>query len=134
MKLRLLGILLCVVMLATLVGAAPASAAGGPPIYVVKRGDTLSRIALVYHTTVQALVNANHIANPRLIYVGQVLRIPGPAWCPPPPRHMRLYTVQWGDTLLRIARRFGISWQSIASANGLANPNRIFAGQHLWIP
>ena len=45
-------------------------------VYRVVQGDTLSGIALRFGTTVQALVRANHIADPNLIYVGQTLVIP----------------------------------------------------------
>lgn len=44
--------------------------------YTVRPGDTLARIAARYNTTVQALVDLNQIANPNLIHVGQVLKIP----------------------------------------------------------
>jgi len=44
--------------------------------YVVQPGDTLSTIALRFGTTVWAIVLANNLPNPNLIYVGQVLRIP----------------------------------------------------------
>ncbi len=43
--------------------------------YVVKKGDTLSKIARMYNTSVNALVNANNIANKNLIVVGQGLII-----------------------------------------------------------
>ena len=43
--------------------------------YVVKRGDNLTKIANMYGTTVQQLVAWNNIANPNLIYPGQVLRV-----------------------------------------------------------
>lgn len=43
--------------------------------YVVKKGDTLSKIAKMYNTSVNALVNANNIANKNLIAVGQELII-----------------------------------------------------------
>jgi LysM repeat protein len=42
--------------------------------------------------------------------------------------------VQPGDTLAAIALRFGTTWQAIAMANALANPNVIFVGQILRIP
>jgi len=49
--------------------------------YVVVKGDTLSGIAARYGTTYQELARINNIANPRYIYVGQVIRIPtDPEW------------------------------------------------------
>jgi hypothetical protein len=44
------------------------------------------------------------------------------------------YTVRYGDTLFSIGRYTGVNPWSIASANGLPNPNYIWAGQRLWIP
>lgn len=44
------------------------------------------------------------------------------------------YTVVWGDTLAKIGARYGVSYMEIANANGIANPNRIYAGQRLCIP
>jgi len=47
-----------------------------------------------------------------------------------PPSH----TVAAGDTLYTISQRYGVSWDQIAEANGLATPNQIYAGQVLKIP
>ncbi|NUQ38919.1 MAG: LysM peptidoglycan-binding domain-containing protein [Caldilineales bacterium] len=44
------------------------------------------------------------------------------------------YEVQKGDTLYNLARRYNVSVAIIASANGITNPDRIIAGQKLWIP
>lgn len=44
-------------------------------LYIVKRGDTLTKIAQEYDTTIEDIVELNDIANPNLIYVGEVLRI-----------------------------------------------------------
>ena len=44
--------------------------------HTVKKGETLSKIAVFYGTTVAELVSANGIKNPNLIRVGQVLNIP----------------------------------------------------------
>ncbi len=54
----------------------PAVEISPPQTYRVVPGDTLARIAARYGTTVQALVMANNIANPSLIFVGQLLVIP----------------------------------------------------------
>ncbi|MBT0946962.1 LysM peptidoglycan-binding domain-containing protein [Streptococcus lutetiensis] len=96
--------------------------------YTVRSGDTLSSIASKFGTSYQALASLNGISNPNLIYVGQVLRVNGSASA-----SSVYYTVRAGDNLSAIASRYGTSYQSIASLNGLANPNLIYAGQRLKI-
>ena len=44
------------------------------------------------------------------------------------------HKVAWGETLSSIGRLYNVSSWAIASANRLANPNRIYAGQWLYIP
>ncbi|MCU0512900.1 MAG: LysM peptidoglycan-binding domain-containing protein [Anaerolineae bacterium] len=53
---------------------------------------------------------------------------------PTPPPGSTTYTVRAGETLFRIARRFGVSTPALAAANGITNINLIFAGQQLIIP
>lgn len=45
-----------------------------------------------------------------------------------------IYTVQSGDTLSGIAASYGTSYQAIAAANGIADPNLIYPGMRLTIP
>jgi LysM repeat protein len=45
----------------------------------------------------------------------------------------QFYTVRSGDTLYRIAVRFGTSVAALTNLNGLSNPNRIYAGQVLCV-
>ena len=87
-------------------------------------GDTLSRIAAKYGTTVAKLVEINGIKNPNLIRVGQVLRLPGGAV---------KYTVVAGDTLSRIAAKYGTTVAKLAADNGIKNPNLIHVGQVITI-
>lgn len=118
--------------------------------YVVQQGDTLWGISGRFGTTVDAIVRANNIPNPNLIYVGQVLEVPGaptavpptaeppgPATPQPPPPTSTpgtTYVVQPGDTLTRIAARFGTTVQVLVQANNIVNPDLIFVGQVLVIP
>ena len=44
------------------------------------------------------------------------------------------HTVQYGETLFSIGRAYGITVQDIIAANGLYNPDHIYAGQALYIP
>jgi LysM repeat protein len=57
---------------------------GTPSTYTVRSGDYLSAIARRFGTTAQAIAVANNIANPNLIFPGQVLQIPGGTVTPPP--------------------------------------------------
>ena len=96
--------------------------------YTVKRGDTLWDIARKTGSTVEKIVAANNIKNPDLIYAGEVFLIPEIT------NTGRYYTVRAGDTLWGIAQRFGSSVNAIAAANGIKNPNLIYAGEVFLIP
>jgi LysM repeat protein len=110
--------------------------------YTVQRGDTLFRIAQRFGVPVSAIAQANNISNPNLIFAGTVLRIPtgtGEAPAPqptqPPAPPSGTYTVQRGDTLGRIAQRFGVTLSALRAANpNIRNINLIFPGQVINIP
>ncbi len=106
--------------------------------YTVRPGDTLSAIALRFHTSWVTLAQLNHLANPNWLAVGQVLQVTGtaqtanvaPALQPASPS---TYRVQAGDTLSMIAARFSMTWQSLAQLNHLSNPNLLEIGQLLEV-
>lgn len=132
----------------------PPSTPGGTVIYTVQPGDYLAKIARQFNTTVSAIVAANNIPNPNLIFPGQQLVIPTGGTTPPPatsvpatpppqatsvpvtppPGGQTIHVVQYGETLSSIARRYGTTTTAIAQANGIVNPNLIFVGQQLIIP
>lgn len=53
---------------------------------------------------------------------------------PPAAAQETSHTVQAGETLRRIAERYGVTVEALAAANQIVNPNLIFAGQVLLIP
>lgn len=75
-KHRRLLVVLCLVLLTAATAAAPLAAAAGSPTYVVKAGDTAWAIARNHGLTLSALITANHLRYPYIIYPGQVLAIP----------------------------------------------------------
>lgn len=100
--------------------------------YIVKRGDTLSRIASWYNTTVEELVRLNNIQNPNLIYIGERLLI---STSDDPNKSKEInYVVKRGNTLSEIANRYGITVNEIVELNNIRNPNLIYVGQRLRIP
>lgn len=118
--------------------------------YVVKPGDSLAWIAQKYGVSVWALATHNSIYNVNIIYVGQVLTIPGcstspaptatpavtatPAPTPTPGMGPMTYTVKPGDSLSAIAARFGVDVYYLAKVNSIWNIHIIYVGQVLVIP
>ncbi|MCO5203724.1 MAG: LysM peptidoglycan-binding domain-containing protein [Anaerolineae bacterium] len=110
--------------------AAAATASNEPVTHVVQRGETLSGIADDYGVSWQAIAQANHIKNPNKIYAGQTLIIPVGQ-----PDIQAKHMVRRGETLFRISLQYhGVTWQDIADANNIENPDLIYAGQVLIIP
>lgn len=101
--------------------------------YTVHSGDTLSRIAQRYNTTYKYLAELNGIANPNLIYPGQVLTISGAYSSNTNTESTATYTVKTGDCLSNIGKRLGVSWLDIANRNGIHSPYTIFPGQVLTV-
>lgn len=148
-------------LLALLVAALPTQPAAAQEaagtVYVVQAGDTLSGIARRYGVTVADLAAANGLLNPNLIYVGQRIAIPAasaaaaptiqptgqptsqPTAQPParpatPPAARQIHVVQSGETLFRIALKYGTTVQALAQVNELSNLALIYVGQQLIIP
>lgn len=131
--------------------------------YTVRVGDSLSAIAAKHRVSLAALVSANRITNPHLIFPGQRLQIPGtataqpttkpaakpapkpvakpapkpeakPAPKPPVTPAVTTYTVQPGDSLSAIAARHGATLAALIAANDIADPALIFPGQQISVP
>jgi LysM repeat protein len=105
--------------------------------HTVKYGQTLSGIAVHYGVRLSALAQANNLSTTSHVYAGQTLCIPGtggPVGPGPSPTPGPYYVVRPGDTLTSIARRYGTTVHAIMSANNIPHPNRILAGQKLFIP
>ncbi|WP_243075238.1 LysM peptidoglycan-binding domain-containing protein [Microbacterium sp. SS28] len=123
--------------------AAPATPVAASGTYTVVAGDTLSAIAKRNGVTVQALFAANGLGWSSIIYPGQKLVLPGGASAVPPAAPAApaapatpvaasgTYTVVAGDTLSAIAKRNGITVQTLFAANGLGWSSIIYPGQKL---
>ena len=103
--------------------------------YTVKSGDTLSGIGSKLGVNWKDIANLNNISSPYIIYVGQVLKIPGTSGGSSSPGSSTpstsTYTVKSGDTLSGIGAKLGVDWKTIASLNGISSPYTIYPGQVL---
>ncbi|HDD24202.1 MAG TPA: LysM peptidoglycan-binding domain-containing protein [Chloroflexi bacterium] len=133
-------------------GGRPAAAQSDDPptgpsaqsaVYIVQRGDTLYGIADQYAVTVEALMRANGVPDPRQIYVGQRLVIPTAAISlslvnaeggDAQPIHWASYMFQAGDTLFSVAKRYGLTWQIVAQVNKLLSPQAVWPGLVIRVP
>lgn len=98
--------------------------------YIVKKGDVLWKIAQKYNTSVSELARINKLDNPDLIHIGQKLIIRKES------STSIFYIVKSGDTLWKIANKYGISTQKLYNDNKNvigSNPNLIQVGMKLTI-
>ena len=94
--------------------------------YTVKAGDSLYSIAQKYGTTVEELKRLNNLTS-NTLSIGQVLRIPTTS------PSVNYYTVQRGDSLYSIAKKFNTTVDKLKAANNMSG-NLISIGQELVIP
>lgn len=123
-----------------------------PNIYAIQAGDTLSKIAINHNVSLDELIEANGevLSNPNLIYVGNVLMIPGNSNNNTTVietltktndnteliNKENIYYVEKGDNLTEIAHKFNVSLDSLIAANKgkFYDPNLIYVGTALTIP
>ena len=118
-----------VIPMNTVVGA-PTSPAATTVQHTVARGETLSYLARLYHTTIAAIRSQNpSITNLDHLTPGTVLTITIGDEAP-----VLTHRVRPGEHLVGIAARYGTTASALVEANGLANPNQIYVGQVLIIP
>ncbi len=120
--------------------------------HVVERGDTLSKIARRYGTTIEALASANNMRSRTMIHPGQVLTVPVPPGAlrassssrarafreaprdSIPEGDEEIYVVVRGDTLGAIADSFRMSLSELRALNDLpSGSTRIHPGQRLVV-
>jgi LysM repeat protein len=133
---RNVGRLLSGIAVPVLTAAVITAGSPGFGAYKVKNGDTLTRIADQYGTTVKTLVALNKLpGNGNAIYAGEVLKLPGKK-APATSSGMGrvAYVVKPGDTISKLAKRYKVTQASLLAANGLRSSARIYAGKPLWIP
>lgn len=139
---------------ATVVETAPAPSA--ERMHVVVKGDTLGKIAKANGVTAAALAKANGIDG-TMIRIGQKLKIPEVAGAGTEAKPMAApvsapaqavaaaaaqqasspagtYVVAPGDTLAKIAKKFGTKAETLAKLNSISDPRKLKIGQKLQVP
>lgn len=107
----------------------PPATAGdrAPPadgVITVRPGDTVYAVARQYGVSPRTIIEANRLAPPYLLHVGDRLFLPVP----------RVHVVKAGDTLSEVARTYRVDFQQLVTANSLRPPYAIRVGQQLRLP
>ena len=100
--------------------------------YTVKKGDTLWDIAVNNGTTVEQLMQDNNLTS-ALIFPGDKLTYNTTVAQVAQAKEQGYYTVVLGDTLGKVADRFGVSVDELVKLNNLSNPNLIYVGTVLKV-
>jgi len=119
--------------------AGKASAGHSVVVHVVRRGDTLTRLAERFRTSVAAIMATNRLTNPNRIEIGQRLRIVvsfslRPGTTPTVRTSTSTHVVRAGETLTGIARRYGTSVAVLLELNRLPRSGLIRVGQRILVP
>ena len=111
------------------------AAASGVRTVTVEAGDSLSKIAKAHGMTVERLAALNAICDINQLFVGQVLLLgeEQPEADPDAAPTKVSVTVQAGDSVSKIAKRYDTTVDAILSGNDISDPNLIFVGQTLVI-
>lgn len=100
--------------------------------YTVKKGDTLWDIAINNGTTVDQLMKDNNLTS-SLIFPGDKLTYNTTVAQVAQAKEQGYYTVVLGDTLGKVANRFGITVDELVKLNNLSDPNLIYVGTVLKV-
>ena len=100
--------------------------------YTVKKGDTLWDIAINNGTTVDQLMQDNNLTS-SLIFPGDKLTYNTTVAQVAQAKEQGYYTVVLGDTLGKVANRFGVTVDELVKLNNLSDPNLIYVGTVLKV-
>ena len=97
--------------------------------YIVKENDTIDSIASQFKTTSSTILDINNIPYNNMLRVGMEIIVPSNLQ-----EYFTTYTINQGDNLYQIAKRYNINPTLLSAVNGLNETDYIYPKQELLIP
>jgi N-acetylmuramoyl-L-alanine amidase len=103
-----------------------------PTVHKVAKGETISGIAKKYGVSTEEVLKANGLGSRDRIYPGQEIKVHASHGGASVDR-VTVHTVKRGETVAKIAGKYGTTTKAVLSANGLRATDKIYPGQNLVI-
>ncbi len=97
--------------------------------YILEKGDSIDKISQMFNITKEEIMKINNIVDEREFKEQREIKLPILAT-----PYYNTYTIEKGDSLYAIARKYNINPELLASMNGLSMEDYIYPNQELIIP
>lgn len=97
--------------------------------YTIQRGETLREIAEKFNTLERTILDINNIPFPDMIREGAEIIVPKET-----EKYFEYYTIQKGDSIYKIARKYNMNPELLTVLNGLEQEDYIYPDQTILIP
>lgn len=120
-------------LVANAVVPASQAKANAATVHVVKRGETVQSIAKKYSISITTVLSINKLSAKAIIFPGQRLQIGSVIPKATKPATPQTHTVKAGETLASIANFYGLSIDTVLSANGFSESSLVYSGQTIHL-
>ena len=97
--------------------------------YILEDGENLDTLCKALHLDKSKIMELNNISDEKEVRSGRQIKVPVND-----PSYYNTYTIESGDTLYGIARKYNINPELLASMNGLNMEDYIYPNQEILIP
>ncbi len=97
--------------------------------YILEDGESLDMVCKMFGLDKSEVMKLNNISDEKMVREGSQIKVPVSD-----PNYYNTYTIETGDTLYKIARKYNINPMLLASMNGLDMEDYIYPNQEILIP
>ncbi|MDQ7047752.1 MAG: LysM peptidoglycan-binding domain-containing protein [Sulfurovum sp.] len=104
----------------------------------IENGETLFTVAHKYHTTIEEVRKTNGLKKGEVLKIGRILKVPKDTYVAKikvkPPVLMAKHSIENGETLFTVARKYSTTVEEVRKANGLVKGDILKIGRVIEVP